>query len=73
MCDGGSRSRTRERVEDDVSRIRRDLDYSRKQGEWVTNCFGGRENLDAMAERLDEMAKIGSVVEPESLGGDGPA
>jgi 1,4-alpha-glucan branching enzyme len=25
------------------------LDYSRKEGEWVPNPFGGRENLDAIA------------------------
>ena len=25
------------------------LDYSREPGEWVPNCFGGRENLDAIA------------------------
>ena len=24
------------------------LDYSRKPGQWVPNCFGGRENLDAI-------------------------
>ena len=24
------------------------LDYSREEGEWVPNCFGGRENLDAI-------------------------
>ena len=25
------------------------LDYSRKEGEWVPNAFGGRENLDAIS------------------------
>ncbi|MEI6073434.1 MAG: 1,4-alpha-glucan branching enzyme, partial [Verrucomicrobiae bacterium] len=25
------------------------LDYSRQPGEWVSNCFGGRENLDAIS------------------------
>ena len=24
------------------------LDYSRKEGEWMPNCFGGRENLEAI-------------------------
>ncbi len=24
------------------------LDYSRKEGEWVPNCYGGRENIDAV-------------------------
>jgi 1,4-alpha-glucan branching enzyme len=32
------------------------LDYSRKEGEWVPNAFGGRENLDASSflRRLNE-------------------
>lgn len=25
------------------------LDYSREEGQWVPNCFGGRENLEAIA------------------------
>jgi len=34
------------------------LDYSRKEGEWVPNQFGGRENLHAIAflKRLNEVA-----------------
>src|SRR5256884_9983757 len=24
------------------------LDYSRREGEWIPNAFGGRENLDAI-------------------------
>jgi 1,4-alpha-glucan branching enzyme len=33
------------------------LDYSRKEGEWIPNAFGGRENLDAIAflRRLNEV------------------
>jgi 1,4-alpha-glucan branching enzyme len=33
------------------------LDYSRKEGEWVPNQFGGRENLEAIAflRRLNEV------------------
>jgi 1,4-alpha-glucan branching enzyme len=32
------------------------LDYSRKQGEWIPNPYGGRENLDAISflKRLNE-------------------
>jgi len=36
------------------------LDYSRKQGEWVPNRFGGRENLDAIDffKRLNEVVHL---------------
>ncbi len=32
------------------------LDYSRKSGEWVPNCYGGRENLEAidLLKRVNE-------------------
>ncbi len=34
------------------------LDYSRKPGEWIPNCYGGRENLDAInfLKRCNEVA-----------------
>jgi 1,4-alpha-glucan branching enzyme len=33
------------------------LDYSRKEGEWIPNAFGGRENLEAIAllRRINEL------------------
>ncbi len=33
------------------------LDYSRKEGEWIPNCHGGRENLEAIwfLKRLNEV------------------
>lgn len=33
------------------------LDYSKQEGEWVPNCYGGRENLEAIAflRRLNEL------------------
>ncbi len=33
------------------------LDYSRKEGEWIPNCYGGRENLEAIGflKRFNEL------------------
>lgn len=33
------------------------LDYSRKEGEWIPNCFGGRENLESISflKQLNEV------------------
>jgi 1,4-alpha-glucan branching enzyme len=39
------------------------LDYSRKQGEWVPNAFGGREDLDAVAF-LKELNELVHAREP---------
>ena len=36
------------------------LDYSRKEGEWIPNCFGGRENLEA----IDFLKKFNEEVAP---------
>ncbi|MGH2697690.1 MAG: 1,4-alpha-glucan branching enzyme, partial [Actinomycetota bacterium] len=40
------------------------LDYSRKEGEWVPNQFGGRENLDA----IDFLKELNTVVHGEHPG-----
>ena len=40
------------------------LDYSRKEGEWIPNKFGGRENLDA----VDFLKKFNELVHAEYPG-----
>jgi 1,4-alpha-glucan branching enzyme len=40
------------------------LDYSRKQGEWIPNQFGGRENLEA----VDFIKKFNEVIHQEFPG-----
>jgi 1,4-alpha-glucan branching enzyme len=40
------------------------LDYSRKEGEWVPNPFGGRENIDA----IDFLREFNSVIRDEVPG-----
>ena len=42
------------------------LDYSRKQGEWVPNRFGGRENLEAI-EFLRELNTLTHAEQPGSI------
>ncbi|MGC9269653.1 1,4-alpha-glucan branching protein GlgB [Acidiphilium sp.] len=37
-------------------------DYSRKEGEWIPNRFGGRENLEA----IDFLRELSSVIEHDS-------
>ena len=40
------------------------LDYSRKEGEWIPNQYGGRENLEA----LDFLRELNAVVHEEQPG-----
>jgi 1,4-alpha-glucan branching enzyme len=40
------------------------LDYSRKEGEWIPNRYGGRENLDA----IEFMRRLNEIVEVEAPG-----
>ena len=40
------------------------LDYSRKEGEWVPNKYGGRENLEA----VDFLREVNTVVHSEAPG-----
>jgi 1,4-alpha-glucan branching enzyme len=42
------------------------LDYSRKEGEWIPNRFGGRENIDAI-EFLRELNTLTHVEQPGSI------
>jgi 1,4-alpha-glucan branching enzyme len=42
------------------------LDYSRNQGEWIANRFGGRENLDAI-EFLRELNTLTHAEQPGSI------
>lgn len=39
-------------------------DYSRKEGEWIPNCYGGRENLEA----IDFLRHLNNVVHEEVPG-----
>ena len=40
------------------------LDYSRKEGEWVPNQYGGRENLDA----IEFIKQLNMLIDQESPG-----
>ena len=42
------------------------LDYSREQGEWVPNRYGGRENLDAV-DFLRELTSVVAAEAPEAM------
>ncbi|KMK50749.1 glycogen branching protein [[Actinobacillus] muris] len=47
-------------------------DYSRKDGEWIPNCYGGRENLEAIAflrathDMLAKESRNGATIAEES-------
>jgi len=41
-------------------------DYSRKEGEWIPNAYGGRENLDAIAF-LKRMNEVVGVERPQAI------
>src|SRR5438445_5981976 len=42
------------------------LDYSRKEGEWVPNRFGGRENLEAISF-IKEVNEVTHLVHPGAM------
>ncbi len=41
-------------------------DYSRKEGEWIPNAFGGRENLEAIAF-LKRMNEVVGIERPQAI------
>ncbi len=42
------------------------LDYNRKDGEWIPNCYGGRENLVAV-DFLQKLNKVVHMYHPEVM------